>query len=172
MQIQTIAHRTSLDSLVFPVDVLLGTMCDYAITRRQDASVGADPSWPVYLFIQLRVSPAIIVRILEDILDRQEMPFRGRGRRTVVEWINTAVGLWCHEVELGSAGGGSGDACLPPWVGRLLARAEQALAELAASGRGGRPREELDVILNDTRRVHSHVDNYLRSSQQVPARFR
>ncbi|EPE06390.1 nucleoporin 170 [Ophiostoma piceae UAMH 11346] len=181
MQIQTIAHRTSLDSLIFPVDTLITTLCEYAVTRQQDASsVGADPSWPVLLFIQqLRVSHSLVVRMLERILDSQEVPFTGRRRRAVVEWINTAVSLWCHEVELTGAPENSLSALttehsgLSVWVVELMARAERAIQEIAAASasRDARLREELEAVLGETRQVRARVEASARPSRGT-LRFR
>ncbi|CAK7205717.1 hypothetical protein SEUCBS139899_008496 [Sporothrix eucalyptigena] len=179
MQIQTIAHRTSLDSLIFPVEVLLGTLCEYALTRQQDASIGADPSWPVLLFLQLRVSHAMVVRVLERLLDAQEVPFTGRRRRVVVEWINTAVSLWCHDVEVGAAGQnslggidtGSG-ASLGQWVADLMARAERAVLDIVATVRDARAKEDLELTLNETRQLRARVDNNVRPAHRATMRFR
>ncbi|CAK7225763.1 hypothetical protein SCUCBS95973_005973 [Sporothrix curviconia] len=181
VQIQTIAHRTSLDSLIFPVEVLLGTLCEYALTRHQDASIGADPSWPVLLFLQLRVSHAMVVRVLERLLDAQEVPFTGRRRRVVVDWINAAVSLWCHDVEVGAAGGGglggaidapSNSGTLAPWVADLMGRAERAVLDILASVRDARAKEELELTLNDTRTLRARVDNNVRPSHRASMRFR
>lgn len=91
-QIQLIAHRTSLDSLVFPVDALLPMLCAYAINNGQDAAgVGADPCWPVLLLLSLGVPHALVVQVLENVLDAQEAPFTGRRRKAVVQWIARAV---------------------------------------------------------------------------------
>lgn len=174
MQIQTIAHRTSLDSLIFPVEVLLGNLCEYALTRQQDASIGANPSWPVLLFLQLRVSHAMVVRVLERLLDAQEVPFTGRRRRVVVEWINTAVSLWCHEVELTGAGGGGGmgDGSMAQWVGDLMGRAERAVQDILGSVRDARLKEELELVLADARKLRARVDNNVRPAHRATMRFR
>ncbi|KJR81980.1 nuclear pore complex protein Nup155 [Sporothrix schenckii 1099-18] len=183
VQIQTIAHRTSLDALIFPVETLLGTLCEYALTRQQDASIGADPAWPVLLFLQLRVSHAMVVHVLERLLDAQEVPFTGRRRRVVVAWIDTAVALWCHDVEvtgqvgagdaLGSGAGtssGSGSQ-LGPWVADLMARAERAMTDLLASVRDARAKEELEQTLHETRQLRARVDSNVRPARST-MRFR
>ncbi|CAK7266423.1 hypothetical protein SEPCBS57363_002080 [Sporothrix epigloea] len=181
MQVQTIAHRTSLDSLIFPVEVLLSTLCEYALTRQQDASIGADPAWPVLLFLQLRVSHAMAVRVLERMLDAQHVPFTGRRRRVVVDWINTAVSLWCHDVEVGAAGGGSlggidvpgtGTGTLAQWVADLMVRAERAVVDILASVRDARAREEFEITLNDVRTLRVRVENNARPSHRASMRFR
>lgn len=186
VQIQTIAHRTSLDSLIFPVETLLGTLCEYALTRQQDASIGADPSWPVLLFLQLRVSHAMVVHVLERLLDAQEVPFTGRRRRVVVEWIDTAVALWCHDVEVtggaGLGGGGLGldnnvvasgsSNNLAQWVADLMARAERAVGDILASVRDARAKEELEQTLHETRQLRARVDNNVRPAHRATMRFR
>ncbi|KAL8297782.1 hypothetical protein RB597_007172 [Gaeumannomyces tritici] len=143
MQIQMIAHRTSLDTMIFPIDTLLPIVCEYAITQEQDESIGADNSWPVLLFLQLQVSPSVIVRILEPIFEAQEAPFTGRRRRFVGAWINTAVEAWLREVERhglqsvgrGPVGDGSSDGILGSWVFELLGRVAEDIGRLAAAGR-------------------------------------
>lgn len=143
MQIQTIAHRTSLDTMIFPIDTLLPIVCEYAITQEQDESIGADNSWPVLLFLQLQVSPSVIVRILEPIFEAQEAPFTGRRRRFVGAWINTAVEAWLREVERqglqsvgrGTLGDGVSEGVLGSWVHELLGRVTEGIGRLAATGR-------------------------------------
>lgn len=177
VQIQTIAHRTSLDSLIFPVETLLGTLCEYALTRQQDASIGADPSWPVLLFLQLRVSHTMVVHVLERLLDAQEVPFTGRRRRVVVEWIDTAVALWCHDVEVtGSVGsdslGSASSSHLGAWVSDLMARAERAVSEILATVRDAQTKNELEQTLHETRQLRSRVENNVRPANRASMRFR
>ncbi|OAA66487.1 nucleoporin [Niveomyces insectorum RCEF 264] len=171
MQIQTIAHRTSLDSLIFPVDVLLTTLCEYSLTRQQDESIGADPAWPVFLFMQLRVSHAILLRILERILDTQEVPFTGRRRKAVVVWINTVLSAWVHEIESG-ASGGAGDTHVAQWVGDLMSRAERTVVDILTSLRDARLKEQLEDVLDETRRLRAQVDSMIRPGYQSTMRFR
>ena len=154
-QIQTIAHRTSLDSLIFPIDTLLPLVCKYVVSNGQDASIGADPCWPVLLFLSLGVSHTLVVRVLENILDNQEAPFTGRRRKVVVQWINVAVEAWVREVERrgGAPGGKGGEGALGSWVTELLARCDEALAQIGGGGGGGRGGAGADAEdLADTRR--------------------
>ncbi|KAH6856127.1 Non-repetitive/WGA-negative nucleoporin C-terminal-domain-containing protein [Chaetomium sp. MPI-CAGE-AT-0009] len=137
-QIQLIAHRTSLDSLVFPVDALLPEVCKFAVTHGQDASIGADPCWPVLLFLNLGVPHALVVQVLENLFDAQESPFTGRRRRVVAHWIAVSVDAWVREVERRAAGalgananGGGGDGVMGAWVSELLVRADECLAQIA-----------------------------------------
>ncbi|SPQ25532.1 8fb6d156-1f49-4dd8-9e9b-82a5ea28d19d [Thermothielavioides terrestris] len=154
-QIQLIAHRTSLDSLVFPVDALLPEVCRFAVNRAQDESVGADPCWPVRLFLGLGVPHALVVQVLENVLDAQEAPFTGRRRKAVVQWIAAAVEAWVREVERraagavaggkvgaagaggggvgGGAGGAGSEGFIGAWVSELLARADEALVQITPS---------------------------------------
>ncbi|TPX11780.1 uncharacterized protein E0L32_007517 [Thyridium curvatum] len=164
VQVQTIAHRTSLDSLIFPIDTLLATLCEYAIVKEQDQSIGADNSWPVLLFLQLGVSHALIVRVLERILDAQEAPFTSRRRKVVVEWVDTAVEAWLHEIErrggLGAASKGEG--ALGGWVIDLLERAEATIAEVAPGVRNAAGRSELEEILRKTRALRNSAGSAVR----------
>jgi nuclear pore complex protein Nup155 len=135
-QIGIIAHRTSLDSLVFPVDALLPLVCAYAVSNGQDASIGADPSWPVLLFLNLGVPHALVAQVLENMFDAQEAPFTGRRRRAVVQWIVTVVDAWVRDVERrGAVGKGGADAAMGAWVAELLARADESLV-VAQNGAG------------------------------------
>lgn len=172
MQIQTIAHRTSLGSLIFPIDVLLTIVCEYALAKQQDASIGANPAWPVLLFLQLRVSHAMIVRVLERILDTQEVPFTGRRRKAVVEWINTVVSIWCHELELSGLGSAKGDASMAQWVVDLMGRAERTVLDILASVRDARLKKELEDVLNETRMLRGQVDSNVRPGPQATMRFK
>lgn len=129
--------------MIFPIDTLLPIVCEYAITQEQDESIGADNSWPVLLFLQLQVSPSVIVRILEPIFEAQEAPFTGRRRRFVGAWINTAVEAWLREVERqglqsvgrGTLGDGVSEGVLGSWVHELLGRVTEGIGRLAATGR-------------------------------------
>jgi nuclear pore complex protein Nup155 len=164
-QIQTIAHRTSLDSLIFPIDTLLPIVCKYAISQGQDASIGADPCWPVLLFLQLGVSHALIARVLENVFDNQEAPFTGRRRVVVVQWINVAVEAWVREVERrgggGAPGGKGGEGALGGWVTELLGRCDEALAQVGR-GRGG-DADEVAETRRGTRSLVKAVGNFAAS---------
>lgn len=133
-QISVIAHRTSLDSLVFPVDALLPMVCAYAANNAQDASIGADPSWPVMLFLNLGVPHALVAQVLENVFDAQEAPFTGRRRKTVVQWIAAVVEAWVRDVERRGTVGKGGDAAMGAWVGELLLRADECLVQITAGG--------------------------------------
>jgi nuclear pore complex protein Nup155 len=140
-QIHLIAHRTALDSLVFPVDSLLPEVCRYAVNNGQDASIGADPCWPVLLFLNLGVPHALVVQVLENLFDAQEAPFTGRRRKVVVQWLAVAIEGWVRELERraagmvgGAAGGkGGGDGVIGAWVSELLARADECLVQISSS---------------------------------------
>jgi nuclear pore complex protein Nup155 len=166
-QIQTIAHRTSLDSLIFPIDTLLPIICKYAIEHTQDASIGADPCWPVLLFLHLGVSHTLIVRVLENIFDNQEAPFTGRRRKIIVQWINVAVEAWVREVERrgGAPGGKGGEGALGSWVTELLGRCDEALAQIGGGGaRGVGDAEELAETRRKTRLLIKAVGSFAASS--------
>lgn len=148
-QIQSIAHLTSLDSLVFPLDTLLPTVCKYAISNGQDASIGADPAWPVLLFGQLGVAPNIIVRVLEQIFDTQEAPFTGRRRKSVVLWIDVAVDAWLTEFDrrggVSSSSRATGEGALGGWVSDLLGRCAECLQQIA-NARGNASTAEAEEL--------------------------
>jgi nuclear pore complex protein Nup155 len=161
-QVQTIAHRTSLDSLIFPIDALLPVVCRYAISDHQDAGIGADPAWPIILFLQLGVSHALVTRVLEQMHDAQEAPFTGRRRRVLVQWINVAVDSWVRDVERRGGGGGGGkggDAAIGPWVVQLLQRAEGTVAQMLQTVRGAAEREELEITRRKTAALARDVES-------------
>ncbi|OIW28638.1 nucleoporin-domain-containing protein [Coniochaeta ligniaria NRRL 30616] len=164
-QVQTIAHRTSLDSLIFPIDTLLPIVCKYAIEHAQDATIGADPCWPVLLFLHLGVSHTLIVRVLENVFDNQEAPFTGKRRKIIVQWINVAVEAWVREVERrgGAPGGKGGEGALGSWVTELLARCDEALAQMG-SGRGAGDAEEMAETRRKTRLLIKAVGSFAASS--------
>ncbi|KAB5515179.1 Non-repetitive/WGA-negative nucleoporin C-terminal-domain-containing protein [Coniochaeta sp. 2T2.1] len=152
-QIQTIAHRTSLDSLIFPIDTLLPILCKYSLEHGQDSTIGADPCWPVLLFLQLGVSHTLIVRVLESIFDNQEAPFTGRRRKSVVQWIDVAVEAWVREVERRGGIGKTGEGALGGWVTDLLGRCEEAMQQMGS----GRTQEEADEITETRRRTRGLI---------------
>ncbi|KAK3352608.1 Non-repetitive/WGA-negative nucleoporin C-terminal-domain-containing protein [Lasiosphaeria hispida] len=165
-QIQNIAHRTSLDSLIFPVDHLVPLVCAYAINNGQDATIGADPSWPVLLFLNLGVPYALIVHMLEEIFDTQEQPFLGRKRKLVVQWINTAVEAWIREVERRGTAGKGGDGAISGWVSDLLVRAEECLVQLSAGGRANADAEEIVETRRTVRSLKRMVDQIAGADRQ------
>ena len=124
-KIQNIAHHTSLDSFVFPIQTLLPELCRYAVAYQQDATIGADPTWPVQLFLALGVSHDMIVRVLENIFDTQDYGFSGMVRNRIVEIIAYVVNDWVAEVR--RRGGAGKGASMGPSVGELLSRCEAAL---------------------------------------------
>lgn len=167
--VQTIAHRTSLDSLIFPLDTLLPIVCKYAVSNAQDASLGADPCWPVLLFLQLGVSHALIVRVLEQIFDSQETPFTGRRRKVVVQWINIVVEAWAREVERrgGPAPGAKGgEGALGGWVTELLGRCDEFIGQIIGSARGAADAEELADTRRQTRLLQKAVASFAASAAQ------
>ncbi|KAL2176873.1 Non-repetitive/WGA-negative nucleoporin C-terminal-domain-containing protein [Thermothelomyces heterothallicus CBS 202.75] len=182
-QIQLIAHRTSLDSLVFPVDTLLPEVCKYAVNNGQDASIGADPCWPVLLFLNLGVPHALVVQVLENMFDAQEAPFTGRRRKIVVQWIAVAVEAWVREVErraagaaasggsfgasssVGASGGGApgGDGVIGVWVSELLARADECLAQIAPAPASARTAGQVSAEAEETLELRRLVKGLKRS---------
>ncbi|KAG5930306.1 hypothetical protein E4U42_002230 [Claviceps africana] len=124
-KIQSIARHTSLDSFVFPIQTLLPEVCRYAVAYQQDASIGADPTWPVQLFLCLGVSHDMIVRVLEGIFDTQDYGFSGMVRNRIIEMIAHVVNDWVAEVRRRGGAGKGGS--IGPSVGDLLARCEAAL---------------------------------------------
>ncbi|KJZ77834.1 hypothetical protein HIM_03011 [Hirsutella minnesotensis 3608] len=144
-KIQNIAHFTSLDSFAFPIQTLLPELCRYSVAYQQDATIGADPTWPVQLFLALGVSHDMIVRVLEDIFDTQDYGFSGMARNRIIEMIAYVVNSWVGEVRRrgGSGKGGS----IGPSVGELLARCEAALPPPGQGANNG------GADLADVRRV-------------------
>ncbi|CAH0025896.1 unnamed protein product [Clonostachys rhizophaga] len=144
-RIQNIAHRTSLDSFVFPIATLLPEVCRYAATCQQDGRIGADASWPAQLFLTLGVSHDIIVRVLENVFDTQDYGFSGASRYRIIELIAYVVNDWIAEVR--RRGGVGKGVSIGPYVGDLLARCEAALPP---PGHGSNPG---GADLADIRRV-------------------
>jgi nuclear pore complex protein Nup155 len=176
-QIQTIAHNTSLDSLVFPVDTLLPIVCKYAVSNGQDASIGADPAWPVLLFGQLGVAPNIIVRVLEQIFDTQEAPLTGRRRKSVVLWIDVAVDAWLCELDrrggVSSTSRAAGEGVLGGWVSDLLSRCAECLQQiLGARGNASNAEaEELVDLRMKTLALQKSVLKYTAASGMTASLF-
>lgn len=133
-KIQSIAHHMSLDSFVFPIATLLPELCRYAVAEGQDATVGADPCWPVRLFLTLGVSHDMVVRVLEGVFETEDWGFRGAARTRIIELIVFAVGEWA--ADLRRRGGATKGSAIGPAVGELLQKCE---TELPAPGRGHNP---------------------------------
>ncbi|KAF3767257.1 nucleoporin-domain-containing protein [Cryphonectria parasitica EP155] len=146
-KVQDIAHRTSLNDHIFPIEFILTYLCRYSIEHGQDERIGANPAWPVLLFLNLHVPYPSITRVLERILDAQEAPFTGRRRKVVVGWIAEALLRWAREAETQGTAGGIGR-----WVEDLLHRCQEALEEIAhLDERSGKPHAA------DTQSLFAHV---------------
>lgn len=150
-KIQNIAHHTSLDSFVFPIETLLPELCRYAVAYQQDATIGADPSWPVQLFLSLGVSHDMIVRVLESIFDTQDYGFSGMVRNRIIEIIVYVVNDWVAEMR--RRGGASKGGAISPAVGELLGRCEAALPPPGhGNNNGGTDLSEVRRVLKTLRR--------------------
>lgn len=147
-KVQDVAHRTSLNDHVFPIDTVLSLLCRYAVDQQQDETIGADPNWPVLLFFTLNVPCATMARVLERILDAQEAPFTGRRRLVVVRWVSEVVTRWVRDVETQGNVGAIGR-----WVADLLARCDEVMKELARQElRAQRPPPQ--ALQNVANRLH------------------
>ncbi len=150
-KIQNIAHHTSLDSFVFPIPTLLPELCRYAVAEHQDASIGADPCWPVHLFLSLGVSHDMIVRVLENVFETEDWGFRGTTRTRIIELIVYAVNDWVADVRRRGGAGKAGT--ISNSVGDLLQKCE---SELPPPGRGqnagGSDLAEIRRVLRTLRR--------------------
>ncbi|CAM1503113.1 Fc.00g078890.m01.CDS01 [Cosmosporella sp. VM-42] len=150
-KIQNIAHRTSLDSFIFPIQTLLPELCRYAVAYQQDATIGADPSWPIQLFLTLGVSHDMIVRVLENIFDTQDYGFSGSVRNRIIELIVFVVNDWAAEVRRRGGAGKGGS--IGPSVGELLARCDAALPPPGhGNNNGGADLADVRRVLKTLRR--------------------
>ncbi|KAJ4153524.1 hypothetical protein LMH87_010008 [Akanthomyces muscarius] len=150
-KIQNIAHYTSLDSFVFPIQTLLPELCRYAVAYQQDATIGANAMWPVQLFLSLGVSHNMIVQVLENIFDTQDHGFSGMVRNRMIELIVFVVNEWAAEARRrgGQANGGTIGAA----VGELLARCEAALPPPGhGNNNGGADLADIRRVLKALRR--------------------
>ncbi|KAM5345253.1 hypothetical protein ACJ41O_011115 [Fusarium nematophilum] len=160
-KIQNIAHRTSLDSFIFPIQDLLPELCRYAVAYQQDATIGADPSWPVQLFLTLGVSHDMIVRVLEGVFDSQDYGFSGSVRNRMIELIVYVVNDWVAEVRR-RGGAGKGGA-IGASVADLLKRCDAALPPPGHGNNAG------GADLADVRRVLKALKREVDGlSQRVP----
>ncbi|KUI54518.1 hypothetical protein VP1G_01967 [Cytospora mali] len=160
-RVQDIAHRTSLNNHVFPIETVLTILCEYAVTQSQDETIGADANWPVYLFINnLHVSHPIVLRVLEHILDAQEAPFTGRRRKIVVRWCAAIIDIWVREVDRrgmdGANGGGLGH-----WVVDVLGTCEQVMGDIMRTERNEAANRENRLFTNDIRDLAVRLNQML-----------
>ncbi|KAI8715312.1 hypothetical protein NCS52_01038600 [Fusarium sp. LHS14.1] len=160
-KIQNIAHRTSLDSFIFPIQDLLPELCRYAVAHQQDATIGADPTWPVQLFLTLGVSHDMIIRVLEVVFDSQDYGFSGSVRNRMIELIVFVVSDWLAEVRR-RGGAGKGGA-VGQSVADLLKRCDDALPPPGHGNNAG------GADLADVRRVLKALKREVDGlSQRVP----
>jgi nuclear pore complex protein Nup155 len=127
VKIQSIAHRTSLDSFIFPIPMLLPELCRYSVVYHQDAEIGASPTWPVQLFVNLTVSYDMITRVLENVFDTQDLGFSGMVRNRIIEMIVFTVENWKADVRRRGGASLKGDGAMGSWVKDLLARCDASL---------------------------------------------
>ncbi|SPN98488.1 related to NUP170 - nuclear pore protein [Cephalotrichum gorgonifer] len=157
VKVQNIAHRTACDTVIFPISTLLPEICRYACAQRQDASIGADPTWPVQLFLGVGVSHDVVVRVLEHVFDTQDYGFSVMARRTrLIELIAYVVDSWSKEVRRRGGGGGLGGGAkigMGAGVVELLERCEAGLpAPPGGSNPGGMEVAELRRVIRTLRR--------------------
>lgn len=124
-QVQAIAHRTSLNDHIFPIEYILTYLCKYSIEHGQDERIGANPAWPALLFMNLHVPFPSITRVLERILDAQEAPFTGRRRKVIVLCIAEVLLRWVREADTQGTVSSVG-----LWVEDLLVRCTEAMQEI------------------------------------------
>ncbi|KAI1098740.1 nucleoporin-domain-containing protein [Jackrogersella minutella] len=149
-QVQDICHRSSNDSFIFPVPTLLPDICRYAFENAQDRRIRADVNWPVIVFLNLGVSYDLVVRVLEQMFEAQEVPFRGAGRARVIEWITYAVGQWIRDLSRN----GRPEARLDPWVGDLILECDNWVsANVRSVSEGGSDIRDISRSLKEVRRA-------------------
>lgn len=158
VKIQNIAHRTSLDSVIFPIPTLLPEVCRYACVNGQDATIGADPAWPVQLFLAVGVSHDMIIRVLEHVFDTQDYGFTGTARRTrLVELIAYVVDSWAKEIRRRGASA-KGTGLMSPGLVDLIERCERALPPAPGGNNlGGADLPELRRIVKTLKREVSSL---------------
>ncbi|KAI0831024.1 nucleoporin-domain-containing protein [Hypoxylon sp. FL0890] len=149
-QIQDICHRSSNDSFIFPVPTLLPEICRYAFENAQDTRIGADVNWPVIVFLNLGVSYDLVVRVLEQMFESQEVPFRGAGRARIIEWIAYAAGQWVRELSRNARP----EARLDPWVSDLMRECERWFSpNVLGDNPGGTDIWNLSSTVSEVRRA-------------------
>lgn len=124
-KIRNIGHRTAMNDRVFPVATLLPELCRYATANGQDGSHGADPSWPVRVFLSLDVPFDTITRILQRLLISQDYGFSGNARFRVVELVVFTLDQWFADVR--RRGGASRTSGISSSVGELLDKCREAV---------------------------------------------
>ncbi|KAI1642367.1 nucleoporin-domain-containing protein [Daldinia loculata] len=149
-QIQDICHRSSNDSFIFPVPTLLPEICRYAFENAQDRRIAADVNWPVIVFLNLGVSFDLVVRVLEQMFEAQEVPFRGPGRVRIVEWITFAVSQWIRDLNRN----GRPEARLEPWIHDLILECESWVStNLRISNEGGADMRDITRSVKEIKRA-------------------
>jgi len=114
---------------------LLPELCAYAATHQQDATIGADPVWPVHLFLSVGVSHDIIVRVLEHVLDTQDNGFSGNRRVRLVELLLFSLDTWAKELR---RRGGKSGAAMGPGIVELLEKCAALLQQPGLTNPGGK----------------------------------
>ncbi|PSS05201.1 nucleoporin Nup157/170 [Coniella lustricola] len=154
-QVESIAHRTSLNDHIFPIEYILTYLCKYAIEHGQDGRVGASPAWPAILFMNLHVPFPSIARVLESILDAQEAPFTGRRRRVIVICITEVLIRWIREADTQGTASSVG-----LWVEDLLVRCIEAMQDIKhQEERSGKASAaDTQKVIADLRQLQSWFD--------------
>ena len=169
LQVQEVCHRSGNDSFIFPVSHLLPEICRYAYENEQDGRLNADVNWPVLLFLNLGVSHDLLARVLQQMFEAQEVPFRGPIARTrLAEWIALVLSRWVGELSRR----GAEAARLDPWVADLVSECEVfALQVSDGPGSAGRARNPggLDPrdVMRNLRQARKAIDGFVAGSGGV-----
>ncbi|CAI4214926.1 unnamed protein product [Parascedosporium putredinis] len=144
--------------VIFPIPTLLPEVCRYACVNGQDATIGADPAWPVQLFLAVGVSHDMIIRVLEHVFDTQDYGFTGTARRTrLVELIAYVVDSWAKEIRRRGASA-KGTGLMSPGLVDLIERCERALPPAPGGNNlGGADLPELRRIVKTLKREVSSL---------------
>ncbi|KAI5811602.1 Non-repetitive/WGA-negative nucleoporin C-terminal-domain-containing protein [Peziza echinospora] len=104
--IRRLGHKFSLSEYIFPPNELVPLLETYALERQRDIG---PPTWIMDSLLEAGVQPDILLRVLDDMYWRNEIPFQGSTKRRLVRDAVFVAEKWFYGSLKGARGvGGSG----------------------------------------------------------------
>ncbi|KAF8460382.1 Non-repetitive/WGA-negative nucleoporin C-terminal-domain-containing protein [Kalaharituber pfeilii] len=145
--IRRLGHRFSLSEYIFPPTELVPLLEVYALEKQRDIG---PPTWVVDSLLDAGVSPEVLLRILDDIFWRNDVPFQHNARKRLVRDAVFVSEKWFSaSLKGGRSFAGSniaGAGFKPDVVVAMLDAYVKSGVEL------GTERQRLDRLVNEIRR--------------------
>jgi len=150
--VRRLGHRFSLSEYIFPPTDLIPLLEAYTNIKQRDIG---PPSWVVDTLLDAGVPHDVLLRILDDMFWRNEVPFEGNSRRRLVrDAVSTADKWFCESLKGKTFGGVRttiGAGFKPEAVAQVLEAYLRSGVDLGPEIRG-----KLEKLVNDIKRRYLH----------------